>query len=96
MKRSSPPLPPAGLSLIFFPAAYFFLVIVADHDHTAVYPDGCGGMQPDRTVASTLCINSGAFSSNPYEADLYNFPLSRFPAALAVNPPNTPAHTLMA
>jgi hypothetical protein len=95
MEHSSPPLLPVGLPLTFLPAAYFFLVIVAENEHTAIYPDGCGGMQTDRTVPSTICINSGAFPSDYCEADLYSLPLSRFPAALAVDPPKTPAPTLM-
>jgi hypothetical protein len=95
MEHSSPLLPPVGLPLTFLPAAYFFLVIVTENEHTAVYPTGCGGVQTDRTAPSTICANSGAFPSDPCEADLYSFPLSRFPAALAVNPPNTPAPTLM-
>jgi hypothetical protein len=95
MKRSRPPLPPVVLPLAILPAADFFLVIVAENEHTAIHPTGCGSMQTDRTAPSTICVNSGAFRSDPCEADLYSFPLSRFPAALAANPPNTPAPTLM-
>jgi hypothetical protein len=96
MEHSSPPLLPVGLPLTFLPAAYFFLVIVAENMHTAIYPEGCGGMQTDRTAPSTICINSGAFPSDPCEADLSSLPLSRLPAPLAVDPPNTPASTPVA
>jgi hypothetical protein len=96
MKHPSPPLPPVGLTLTCFPVPDFFLVVVAENNHTTVHPNRCGGMQMDRAAAGTTHINSGAFPGNPFEADLYSFPQSRFPTALAVNPPNTPASTLMA
>jgi hypothetical protein len=95
MNQPSPPLPRVKFTRTFIAAPYLFLAIVPEYDNTSVRPNGCGSIQTDRTTASTMYINSGVFPGNLFEAELYSFPLSGFPVALAVNPPNTPAPTLM-
>jgi hypothetical protein len=69
--------------------------IVAEYDNAAVHPNGCGGMQTGTSTASKVYINSGAFPGNPFEADLYSFPLSGFPVPPTFNPPNTLASILV-
>ncbi len=96
MKPPSPLLLPAGLILTCFLAPYFFFVIVAENDNTTVHPNGCGERQTGRKAANKVYINSGAFPSSPYDADLYSLPLSRLPITLVVNPPDTPAPILVA
>jgi hypothetical protein len=81
---------------MFVPAPYLLHVIIAEYGNTTVHSNRCGDMQPDGTAASTIYIDSGAFPSNRYEANLYSFPLSGFPTALTVTPANTPPLTLMA
>lgn len=96
MEPPRPLLLAIGFIPTSFLAADFFRMIGVEHDHTTVHLNGCGARQPDRTMASKVYINAGAFPSNLYGADVASFPLSRLPATLAVNTPDTSAPPLMA
>lgn len=68
--------------------------IVAEYDNTTVHGNGCGGMQASTQAAGRIYINSGAFTGNPDESDLYSFPADVTMYSPA-NPLNTPAPTLI-
>jgi hypothetical protein len=64
--------------------------IVAEYDASVIHPNGCIGLE----AAGKLYVNSGGGSaSNPYESDVYSFPLAQFSPIPA--PPNTPVRTLV-
>jgi DNA-binding beta-propeller fold protein YncE len=64
--------------------------IVAEYDASVIHPNGCIGLE----AAGKLYVNSGGGSaSNPYESDLYSFPLADFSPIPA--PPNTPVRKLV-
>ena len=64
--------------------------IVAEYDASVIHPNGCIGLE----AAGKLYVNSGGGSAaNPYESDLYAFPLAEFSPVAA--PPNTPVRKLV-
>ncbi|MGH8523357.1 MAG: hypothetical protein ACREXY_03845 [Gammaproteobacteria bacterium] len=67
--------------------------IVADYDLTTIHGNGCGGMQASTQASGRIYINSGAFTGNPDESDLYSFPADV--ASYSSNLPNTPSPTLV-
>jgi DNA-binding beta-propeller fold protein YncE len=66
------------------------MTILAEYDREAVHPNGCGGVE----AAGKMYVNSGGGTpANPFEADLYAFPLGAF--STTPQPPNTPAPKLV-
>ena len=64
--------------------------ILAEYDRATVHPNGCGGMETDRT----MFVNSGGGTAgNMAEFDVYAFALREF--GRAPSPPNTPAPTVV-
>lgn len=64
--------------------------IVAEYDASVIHPNGCIGVE----AAGKLYVNSGGgTAANPYESDLYSFPLAEFTPTPA--PPNTPLRKLV-
>ena len=64
--------------------------LVAEYDRNAVHGNGCGGVES----LGKMYINSGGGTAgNPYESDVYAFPLNGFRSS--ANPPNTPMPKLI-
>lgn len=64
--------------------------VVAEYDHAAIHPNGCGGVEAGGTMYVT---SGGGTAANPLEADLYAIPLAALPPASPAA--NTPAPRLV-
>ena len=79
-----------GGGLLVFDSTTTPMKIVAEYDAATIHPNGCGGLE----AKGKMYINSGGGSpTNPFESDLYAFPLDGFSSETGAR--ITPAPTVV-